>query len=369
MAKQLEKIVYVIDDDDVMRLSCQQILERLDYQVETFEDGAKGLARVEIKQPDLIVVDLKMPKISGLDVIKRTHELNPEIVIIVITGYATIDTAVDAMKAGAYDFLPKPFTPDEFRLIVKRAMEKRQLVKESTLLRQEKDKMQRQFITFVSHQLQSPLVAIQQYCDVLKQLDDTPEKAQLQQQWIERSSAKMKELLDLIKDWLTISRIERGCLADKVQKVNIVPLISKIIETYENRAAENNLKISFLPDQPSYLVHGCDECLGVVFSNLYVNAIKYNRLNGSITISIEEDEDHTKISFTDTGLGISETELPKLFEEFYRIKTASTQNIPGTGLGLAICKKIIQELDGKIEVQSKLDYGTIFQIIFPKCKD
>jgi ActR/RegA family two-component response regulator len=111
-----ERIV-VIDDDYAMRLSCRQILARMGHAVETFDDGARGLAGVARLEPALVVVDLKMPGPSGLEVIRRLHELDPSVVV-VITGYATIDTAIEAMKAGAYDFLPKPFSPDQLRMTV-----------------------------------------------------------------------------------------------------------------------------------------------------------------------------------------------------------------------------------------------------------
>ena len=123
--------VVVIDDDYAMRLSCGKILTKMGLRAETFEDGARGLEGVAKLKPDMVVVDLKMPGISGMEVLSRVHEIDPQIVIVVITGYATIDTAVQAMKCGAYDFLPKPFSPDELRLIVNRGLERRRLGLES----------------------------------------------------------------------------------------------------------------------------------------------------------------------------------------------------------------------------------------------
>jgi DNA-binding NtrC family response regulator len=119
--------IIVIDDDYAMRLSCERILSKTGFVVQTFEDGARGLAAVAELRPALVLVDLKMPGLSGMEVIPRIREIDPNAVIVVITGYATIGTAVDAMKAGAYDFLPKPFSPDELRLIVRRGLERRQL--------------------------------------------------------------------------------------------------------------------------------------------------------------------------------------------------------------------------------------------------
>ena len=145
------EMVVVIDDDYAMRLSCGKILSKMGLRVETFEDGARGLEGVVQLKPGLVVVDLKMPGISGQEVISRVHEIDPQIIMVVITGYATIDTAVEAMKSGAYDFLPKPFAPDELRLIVNRGLDRRRLALESQRGEVERALLKRRFVTFVSH--------------------------------------------------------------------------------------------------------------------------------------------------------------------------------------------------------------------------
>src|SRR5208283_57160 len=122
-----QETIVVIDDDYAMRLSCRKILSKMGFRVEAFEDGGQGLEGVTKLKPSLVVVDLKMPGISGMEVVTRIHEVRPDIVLVVITGYPTIDTAVGAMKCGAYDFIPKPFSPDELRLIVNRGLEHHRL--------------------------------------------------------------------------------------------------------------------------------------------------------------------------------------------------------------------------------------------------
>ena len=364
-----KKRIIVIDDDPVMRLSCFKILDKEGYLVETYEDGEQGLKAIEKQKPDLLVIDLKMPKIGGMEVIARVHEIDPEICIVVITGYATIGTAVDAMKAGAYDFLPKPFTPDELRLIVSRGIERSELAEQSHRLKQEKENLQRRFLTFVSHQLQSPLVAVQQYLDVLKHLGDSPDKQSLQNEWINRSLDRIKELISIIRDWLTISKIESGQFVECLGRVAVKPIIDDLVQTYAEQAKEKNITmISNLENNlPDLKAH--DECLKMLFSNLIVNAIKYNKPNGTIKISAKDEADQLIISVSDTGIGIPDDKLDLIFEEFYRVKDESTKNISGTGLGLPICKKIINELGGKIAVESQYNKGTSFQVFLPKYKD
>jgi DNA-binding NtrC family response regulator len=129
--------ILVIDDEATMRDSCRQALSRDKNRVMVAEDGLKGLGFLEKESFDLVILDLKMPGLSGMEVLEKIKQLDPKTVVIVITGYATIESAVEAIKKGAYDFIPKPFTPDTLRVIVKRALEKRGLILENVLLRDE----------------------------------------------------------------------------------------------------------------------------------------------------------------------------------------------------------------------------------------
>ena len=122
-----------------MRDSCAQILRKNRFDVETAADGASGLQKIRDLRPDAVIVDLKMPGTSGFEVLESLPGIDPHIIAIVITGYATVDSAVEAMKKGAYDFLPKPFTPEELRMILARALERRRLVLETEALRREKE--------------------------------------------------------------------------------------------------------------------------------------------------------------------------------------------------------------------------------------
>ena len=129
--------ILVIDDEETMRDSCRQALSRDDSRVEVAEDGQSGLAMLEKETFDLIILDLKMPGLSGMEVLRRIREKGSATVVVVITGYATVESAVEAMKCGAYDYIPKPFTPDGLRMIVGRALEKRRLALENVMLREE----------------------------------------------------------------------------------------------------------------------------------------------------------------------------------------------------------------------------------------
>ncbi len=134
--------ILVIDDEQIMREGCSRILSKNGWSVVTADAGGRGLEEIQ-RSPDrfdVILLDLMMPGMSGMEVLDRIRAIDSNLLVIVITGYATVESAVEAMKKGAYDFIPKPFTPDQLRLVVKRALERRSLQKEAEFLRREREK-------------------------------------------------------------------------------------------------------------------------------------------------------------------------------------------------------------------------------------
>jgi signal transduction histidine kinase len=359
--------VVVIDDDEIMRLSCQEILRKAGCCVEVFESGHAGIERIREARPQLLLVDLKMPGLDGLQVIDIVRKVDPALVIVVITGYATIGTAVEAMKAGAYDFLPKPFTPDELRLIIERGFERWRLARESAELRREKEESERRFVTFVSHQLKSPLAAVKQYLDVLMFTTraELPERAQL---WIGRCQVRIAEMLSLISDWLALSRLERGQLCRRDAASDLGALVARVLDEQREAAEAAGVALcaALAPGLPA--VRGDEVSLAMLLGNLVGNAIKYNRRGGSVTVRGASAGDRVSIAVEDTGIGIAEEHLGRLFTEFFRVSREATQGIPGTGLGLAICRKIARELGGEIAVASRDRAGSTFSVELPAAR-
>ena len=339
-----QETIVVIDDDYAMRLSCRKILSKMGFRVEAFEDGSQGLEGVSKLKPSLVVVDLKMPGISGMEVVTRLHELHPDIVLVVITGYPTVDTAVGAMKCGAYDFLPKPFSPDELRLIINRGLEHRRLSLEMRRSEMERALLKRRFITFVSHQLQTPLVAVHQYLDVLRHLDNNESTAAKRHEWLDRCLKRIDELQALIKDWLSLARIEGESFSRQWVKVDLQQIIAEIFSTYGEMAAAKGISLESRIPENIYFVKGDRNCLSVLFDNLIVNAIKYNKPGGKVTVSAEALSGEVAVAVADTGVGIPEKYRPLLFEEFFRVEGEGHEKTPGTGLGLSICRRLVTEM-------------------------
>jgi len=363
----LEKtpFILVVDDEESMRDSCSKILKKDGFLADTAKDGYTGLEKIEKNKPDLVLIDLKMPGISGMEVLEKIKEIDPNIIPVVITGYSTVESAVEAMKRGAYDFLPKPFSPEELRIIIRRGLERRKLILETESLQKEKKLIEENFITMVSHQLRSPLVAIQQYFEVILagMVGEVQEKPK---EMILRSRSRLEGLLNLINDWLDVARLDSGQIVDSIEPLSLKKVIKKIIEDMRPLTQDDNISLELGSCSENDLVQGDKETLEQVFSNLITNAIRYNKPKGRVIITIKENKDFISAEVKDTGIGITKEQLPFIFDQFYRVKRGEDHKIKGTGLGLSIAKKIVDAHGGSIKASSELGKGSRFTVLLPK---
>jgi two-component system sensor histidine kinase/response regulator len=358
--------ILVIDDEEVVLDSCVQDLEGRDYQMATAMDGAKGLKMVREFQPDLVFVDLKMPGISGFEVLEQIRAIDPTIVPIVITGYATVSSAVEAMKKGAFDFLPKPFTPDELRMITRRGMEKRGLVLETIALRREKEMLRENFAAIVAHELKSPLSAVQQNlftlsADLSDKLDEDGKKR------LARMTVRVDDLLKLIQMWLRAISVDFAKIKENFVIVSMKSCISKALESVQPQATRKGIEIIPTVDEKLKFVYGYEGSLVEALVNVIGNAVKYSRPDSKVFVAAETKEDDVLISVKDTGVGISKEDMPFVFDDFYRGKSGKAVE-QGSGLGLAISRRIIEAHNGTISVESELGKGSTFVIRLPALK-
>jgi len=359
--------ILVIDDEESMRDSCRQVLIKAGYEARTAENGHVGLQKIREAKPDLVLVDLKMPGMSGMELLEEIAQIDRDIISVVITGYATIESAVEAMKRSAYDFLSKPFTPDQLRIVVKRGLERRALAVESARLRREKEVMRENFVTLVTHQLRSPLASVRHYFGVIRD-GFAGDVTETQKDLMEKATRRLDELMQLINDWLDISRIDSGRIAEQFEPVAPTPVLSEVLELVRPLAEAKKVKLDLKSDRDLPVVDGYREGLKQAFMNLVSNAITYNREGGAVTITAREQDGDVVIEISDTGIGISPDDLPFIFEEFFRAKTRETRHIGGTGLGLPIAKKIVEAHNGRIRADSELGKGTTVRIFLPKAE-
>jgi len=357
--------ILIIDDEEVVLDSCTQILDGSGHLVQTAPDGATGLKLVDEFKPDLVFIDLKMPGMPGMEVLEKITELDATIVSVVITGFATVGSAVEAMKKGAYDFLPKPFTPEEFRLIARRGLERRKLVLETITLRREKEMMREQFASIVSHELKAPLGAVQQNLFALEfELIDTLNDAQKEK--VQRLKTRIDDMLKLINSWLRVISVDINKLKESFKQISVMLPISKALENVESLATRKNIEIVTSVSDSLSSIQGDELSLSESFVNIIGNAVKYSRDGSTVTVKVEEDGNEIFISIEDSGIGISPDDLSYIFNGFYRGK--GSDMAAGYGIGLAVSRQIVEAHNGSIAVESEMGKGSTFVIRLPAVK-
>ncbi len=356
--------ILIIDDEESIRDGCRQALEKFGFRVLAAADGQDGIRIAREIHPAIAFVDLKMPSVSGMEVIEILSKDIADIVLIVITGYASILSAVESLKKGAYDYIPKPFTPDQLRAVARRAIDHRNLKIEAKKLKEEKEQFERNFITFVSHEMRSPLATIQQYMEALRIVSGDclgTEAFDI----IERCTKRIQNLEALVEHWLDISRIETGTFAIDKEPVALAAVAERAVDEMSHLCQIRGLTCNAQIPEDLPEIRGDKESLVRVLINMIGNATKYTPSGGSISIRAGHDDHYVTLDVADTGAGIPKDKLPFIFEPFYRVGGREERQ-RGSGLGLTFCKRIMEAHDGTIEVDSKEGVGTTFTLRFPR---
>ncbi|MGA1792103.1 MAG: response regulator [bacterium] len=476
-----ETKILVVDDEKRIRDVCQEMLTNEGFLVSVAEDGYRGLEIIQKEEFDIILLDLMMPGISGMDLLVRIKENYSETIIIVITGYGTLKYGVEAMKNGAFDFLPKPFSPEDLRLVINKTLdymrtlqdianeksrmrtlinhlgdgvlatdaEKRIALANPAFLKmigyqgknvigmpiqdliiserlnemieealkmgiedfselteefdhgslgndedlvlgvrcipfrdhldrnlgaitvthdittlKKMEQLKSDFVSNVAHEIKGPinsiLMQIQVFLDGLA--GNVTEK---QVEILTRVSERLKALSTLSVELLDLAKIESGLITQEKEKLNTAEILEDIVAFYQTTALMKRIDLLFVPPEDLSPMIGNKRNMEEVFSNLISNAIKYTPEDGTVTVSAKMENDYVCISICDTGFGIPEKDIGRIFERFFRVKNKNTRLISGTGLGLAIVKSIIDAHNGTISVESKLDEGSVFRVCIP----
>ena len=368
--------VLVIDDEIGMREGCRRALTPHGFQVSTAEHGAEGLRKLREEQFDIVLLDVMMPGISGLEMLGRIHEHDPDLICIMITGYATVDLAAQAMKQGAHDFLPKPFTSDELLTAVQRGLAERarrqalrqQAQQEEEALQLERarqemarlDAIESRFMLVIVHELRNPAGVIKNYLQLMRSgyidKDEWDE-------YVENLDLRASQLLAMLDDLLELAHLKEMLSPAKRKPVEVAEVLEGVVSAMQPAAKAKGLDLEVQvlarPTMPVGSNH-----LHTLWTNLLDNAIKYTPA-GSILVTLEEQDGQLVTAVSDTGIGISTEELARIFEEFYRSEAAKAEVPLGTGLGLAIVNQIVKVYQGTIEVDSAPGKGSKFTITLP----
>lgn len=367
--------VLVVDDEPGIRSGINRILgnytvgyafmdEDFDFNIIEAETGEEAIEILNAQPVDVVLLDNKLPGMDGIEVLEYINKQKFDLAVMMITSYASLDLAIKATKNGAYTFMPKPFTPQELRATIENVTKHLFLKRMTQKMQVEGKQIRFQFLSVLSHELKSPINAIEGYLKMMqeKQYGD---KIEDYEKMIDRSLARLKGMRNLIMDLLDLTKIESGKKERKMREIELGSVARTAMDSMEPYSIQKNVKMTLKTHGNTYLLSDADE-MEIIFNNLISNAVKYNKDNGKVDILIEDQFKCINIRVTDTGIGMSEEDLEKIFGDFVRIKNNKTKEIAGSGLGLSITKKMVEQYNGTILVESTSDVGTTFIITLPR---
>ena len=225
----------------------------------------------------------------------------------------------------------------------------------------ELERLKDQFVSNVSHEIRTPLANVKLYLSLLER--GRPEKREQYMQTLHRETARLE---NLIEDLLDVSRLDLGVVHFRSGPTDVNPILAQLIADRSALGADHSLTLDYIPDPNLPRALADAAMLTQVISNLMSNAINYTLPGGTITLSTAARPSNAQawvtISVQDTGPGISNQDLPHVFERFYRGEAAAKSGAPGTGLGLSICHDIVERMNGHITVESQPGQGTTFTV-------
>ncbi len=371
--------ILVIDDELGIREGCRRALSPHGYRVEVAENGPVGLRKMREEGPfDLILLDAMMPGMSGVEVLKHCREMDPFQICVIITGYATVDLAVQATREGAYDFLAKPFSADALLMTANRALEHRQLLKERERLRavedeiheatraraelQKLDAVQSRVMGNMVPIMRAPGAGLQSYIQMMRQGYIPQEGYEATLQRVEERAGSVLETLD---DLLLLAHLRGKVGESKMERVSVADVLQEVAAGLQERTEARDLQLSLdMADRPVLWAHR--DHIRQLWRNLLANAIQYTPAGGRITVSLRQDAEGRIIgAVRDTGIGLLADEMPRIFEDFYRTDAAKEMQELGSGLGISIIQNIVELYDGTIEVESEPGQGSTFTFFLP----
>ena len=380
----------VVDDEVNVAITVSEILRREGFDVEMALSGDKAIAQLRDREFDLVLTDLHMEDTDGLSVLSELRRRYQLTTAIVLTGFASLESAVASLRQGAYDYLIKPCIIEDLILTIKRGLEHRRLllaeqegkrrleginaelerrVEEQTRqLRLANEELLRNsaakdvFLATLSHELRTPLTPIVGWARVLM---SNPTQVMLDKglRAIERNALHQARL---IEDLLDVSRIITGKISFAPEIVDVRQSVEAAVDTMREKAAQKGIHLSCeLPDE-AINVLGVSIRLEQICWNLVSNSIKFTETGGHVGIKLDTVENEARIVVSDTGIGISADFLPHVFERFKQAEWFERRKHDGLGLGLSIVEGLVELHRGHASVHSQgIGKGATFTIRIP----
>lgn len=354
------KTILIVDDEPVIRDLCGRALH--DYHIVEASDGQKGLETFLRGGIDVVLTDVMMPRMDGLELLKRIKEREPTVVVIIMTGYADKELILKALKTDADDFITKPLNLLQLKSAIDKALVKKALKEEIANLKM-LDQFKTNFLSLVSHKFRTPITSISLFLQNLAAgVFDPADPACKENLGLVYEEACY--LSKLVTDLLTFSSVMDVRRGLRLEPCDLNSLIPKILNNSKEWSEKRGVTPEYdLDEAPKLLVDR--EKFGFALQQVIDNAIKFSKDTGTIKVSLRNDGESCRIIVQDEGIGISDDQLPKLFEKFYQVDVDQTGQIRGFGLGLFYAREFIRMHGGSISIESEPDVGTSVVIDIP----
>ncbi|MFB3906044.1 MAG: response regulator [Acidobacteriota bacterium] len=374
--------VLVVDDEAGIRLTLARLLKQDGYDVEVAEDADSARKLISNQSFDVVISDIILGQVSGVDLLRYVRQTAPDVPVVMMTGEPTLETAIEAVRAGAYDYLSKPFNRDLIRRVVAKAAAVKALIDEKRRLEEANCAYQREllsakeradaanraksaFLANMSHEIRTPMNAILGYTQLMQR---DPELTAKQQDYLKIINRSGEHLLALINDVLEMSKIEAGRISVNEKSFDLLELLEDLTTMFRVRTEEKGLflRLECLNEPPSYVLTDQGKVRQILI-NIIGNAVKFTR-QGGIVVRLDcqpagPGRIRVKIEVEDTGCGIAPEEMTRIFDPFEQAEGGRQKGM-GSGLGLSISRRYADLLGGTLTVTSELNHGTVFCFAF-----
>ncbi len=379
MNKRCDNIrLLLVDDEEGFRAALARRLAKKGFNLLQASDGAQCLDILGGNPMDVVVLDVKMPGISGIDTLRAIKQAFKKIQVILLTGNVAIADGVEGIKAGAFDYLTKPVEIDHLINKIRQSFAMSHLEEEKQKQAEYRAKLEKKMIdtdrlvslgilsTGVAHEINNPLAIINESAGFMKQVIDTDEMSKFGQKdalimGIEKIEKSVKRARKITHQLL--GHVKKS--GSQFTKVNLKTLVYEILGLLKKEIKDKQISIHWEIQNDKIIIWSDPYQIRQVLINLLNNAVHALKQNGFISISFHEIKNDVILEIKDNGVGIPEDNLRKIFDPFFSTKSFDE----GSGLGLFVVHKIIDGLDGEIEVTSEVGKGTCFSIKFPKKLD
>lgn len=361
----------LIVDDNPANLQVMANILKEHYKIAVANNGEKALDLAIEKKPDLILLDIMMPGMDGYEVCKKLKENNVtnEIPVIFLTALKETDDIVKGFNAGGVDYIPKPFKKEEVLVRIKTQIEYKKsgdMIKKQNQMLSELNNSKDKFFSIIAHDLKNPIQALILMTFMLQRNFRKMKPNEIEEQVISINNS-MRNFSQLLENLLQWSRSQRGKIEFLPETYDLSEQVNDILDLILPSADDKGIILySDIPEET--IIHADKNMISAVIRNLITNAIKFTPKDGQVQITSKNTENYLEISVIDTGIGIKEEDLPKLFRIDVHHTTIGTSEEKGTGLGLILCKEFIEKHGGKIWVESRPGKGSQFKFTIPKNK-